>query len=138
MNLVVITNARFTRNPDIRYSQGEKSMAIARFSLAVDKNYRKSKDEPANFINCVCFGKTAEVVEKYCTKGTKVNVEGEWISGSYKNKDGNTVYTNECNVSKLEFCESKASNSNPAPAPSSADSGFMDIPAGIDEELPFN
>ena len=139
MNLVIITNARFTKEPDVRYTTGENTMAIARFTLAVDKNYKKSKDEPANFINCVCFGKVAEVVEKHCTKGTKVNVTGEWTTGNYKNKDGNTVYTNDCNVSKLEFAESKSSQQNtqgrPQPAP---DDSFMSIPEGLDSELPFN
>lgn len=140
MNLVIITNARLTKDPDVRYTTGENTMAVARFTLAVDKNYKKSKDEPANFINCVCFGKLAEVVEKHCTKGTKVNVTGEWTTGSYKNKDGNTVYTNDCNISKLEFCESKSSNQsqgNDRPQTSSDD--FMSIPDGLDDTgLPFN
>lgn len=136
MNLVILSNARLTNDPDIRYSTGENSMAIARFNLAVDKNYKK-QDDKANFINCVCFGKVAEVVEKYCKKGTKINVWGEWTTGSYKNKDGNTVYTNDCNVSKLEFCESKQSQqTSPKPMPSEG-TDFMSIPDGIDEELPF-
>lgn len=140
MNLVIITNARFTKEPDVRYTTGENTMAVARFTLAVDKNYKKSKDEPANFINCVCFGKIAEVVEKHCTKGTKVNVTGEWTTGSYKNKDGNTVYTNDCNVSKLEFAESKSSQqsqNNDRPQPSQ-DNSWMSIPDGVDDGLPFN
>lgn len=141
MNLVIITNARFTKEPDVRYTTGENSMAIARFTLAVDKNYKKSKDEPANFINCVCFGKLAEVVEKHCTKGTKVNVTGEWTTGNYKNKDGNTVYTNDCNVSKLEFAESKSSQqsqNNDRPQPSH-DNSFMNIPDNLEDEgLPFS
>ena len=140
MNLVIITNARFTKEPDVRYTTGENTMAVARFTLAVDKNYKKSKDEPANFINCVCFGKIAEVVEKHCTKGTKVNVTGEWVTGNYKNKDGNTVYTNDCNVSKLEFAESKSnqqSQNNDRPQPSQ-DNSWMSIPDGVDDGLPFN
>lgn len=141
MNLVIITNARLTKEPDVRYTTGENTMAVARFTLAVDKNYKKSKDEPANFINCVAFGKTAEVVEKYCTKGTKVNVTGEWTTGNYKNKDGNTVYTNDCNVSKLEFTESKSSQqsqNNDRPQASNSD-GFMNIPDGLEDSgLPFN
>ena len=140
MNLVIITNARLTKEPNVRYTTGENPMVVARFTLAVDKNYKKSKDEPANFINCVCFGKIAEVVEKHCTKGTKVNVTGEWTTGSYKNKDGNTVYTNDCNVSKLEFCESKSSNqqsqNNDRPQPSQ-DNSWMSIPDGVDYDLPF-
>ena len=140
MNLVIITNARFTKEPDVRYTTGENTMAVARFTLAVDKNYKKSKDEPANFINCVCFGKVADVVEKYCAKGTKVNVTGEWTTGSYTNKDGQKVYTNDCNVSKLEFCESKSNNQsqgNDRQQTSSDD--FMSIPDGLDDTgLPFN
>ena len=114
-------------------------MAIARFTLAVDKNYKKDSDDKANFINCVCFGKLATIVEKHCTKGIKVNVLGEWMTGSYKNKDGNTVYTNDCNISKLEFCESKSqSNSQPQPAQSN-DNSWMSIPDNLDDSsLPFN
>ena len=138
MNIVTLIG-RLTKNPEIRYSQGENAMAIARFTLAVDKNFKK-KDDKANFINCVAFGKIAETVEKHVFKGSKIAVIGEWTTGSYKNKDGNTVYTNDCNISKLEFCESKnnkPSNDNPPPAPRDND-GFMNIPDGIDEELPFN
>lgn len=139
MNLVIITNARFTKEPDVRYTTGENTMAVARFTLAVDKNYKKSKDETANFINCVCFGKIAEVVEKHCTKGTKVNVTGEWTTGNYKNKDGNTVYTNDCNVSKLEFAESKSSQQSQSnDRPQSSPDDFIKIPDGIEDELPFS
>ena len=137
MNFVALIG-RLTKNPEIRYTQGENAMAIARFTLAVDKNFKK-KDDKANFINCVAFGKIAETVEKHVFKGSKIAVIGEWTTGSYKNKDGNTVYTNDCNISKLEFCESKnnqPSNDNPPPAPRDND-GFMSIPDGIDEELPF-
>ena len=139
MNLVIITNARFTKEPEVRYTTGENSMAIARFTLAVDKNYKKDSNDKANFINCICFGKLATIVEKHCTKGTKVNVLGEWTTGSYKNKDGNTVYTNDCNISKLEFCESKSqqSSSQPQPTPSN-DNSWMNIPDGVEDSLPFN
>ena len=140
MNLVIITNARFTKEPEVRYTTGENSMAIARFTLAVDKNYKKDSNDKANFINCICFGKLATIVEKHCTKGTKVNVLGEWTTGSYKNKDGNTVYTNDCNISKLEFCESKSqqSSSHPQPTPSN-DNSWMSIPDNLDDSsLPFN
>ena len=140
MNLVIITNARFTKEPEVRYTTGENSMAIARFTLAVDKNYKKDSNDKANFINCICFGKLATIVEKHCTKGTKVNVLGEWTTGSYKNKDGNTVYTNDCNISKLEFCESKSqqSSSQQQPTPSN-DNSWMSIPDNLDDSsLPFN
>lgn len=136
MNIVILTG-RMVRDAEIRYSQGEKSMAIARFTLAVDKNYKKQGDT-ANFINCTAFGKTAEVIEKYCPKGTKISVMGEWMTGSYKNKDGNTVYTNDCNVSKLEFAESKSAQQNSEkPQSNSSSDDFMDITDGINEELPF-
>ena len=135
MNIVTLIG-RLTKNPEIRYSQGENAMAIARFTLAVDKNFKK-KDDKANFINCVAFGKIAETVEKHVFKGSKIAVIGEWTTGNYKNKDGNTVYTNDCNISKLEFCDSKSqSNSQPQPAPS-VDMGFMNIDTDMDS-LPFN
>ena len=97
----------------------------------------------ADFINCLAFGKRAEFIEKYCRKGTKLVVEGSWQTGSYTNKDGNKVYTNECLIENCEFAESKAAaqNSQPAEGPSpnsAAGDGFMNIPSGIDEELPFN
>ena len=135
MNFVALIG-RLTRDPEIRYSQGENAMAIARFTLAVDKNFKK-KDDKANFINCVAFGKIAETVEKHVFKGSKIAVIGEWTTGSYKNKDGNTVYTNDCNISKLEFCESKSqSNSQPQPA-QNVDMEFMNIDTDMDS-LPFN
>lgn len=135
MNIVTLIG-RLTRDPEIRYSQGENAMAIARFTLAVDKNFKK-KDDKANFINCVAFGKIAETVEKHVFKGSKIAVIGEWTTGSYKNKDGNTVYTNDCNISKLEFCDSKSqSNSQPQHTPS-VDMGFMNIDTDMDS-LPFN
>ena len=135
MNIVTLIG-RLTRDPEIRYSQGENAMAIARFTLAVDKNFKK-KDDKANFINCVAFGKIAETVEKHVFKGSKIAVIGEWTTGSYKNKDGNTVYTNDCNISKLEFCESKSqSNSQPQPA-QNVDMEFMNIDTDMDS-LPFD
>ena len=136
MNIVTLIG-RLTKNPEIRYSQGENAMAIARFTLAVDKNFKK-KDDKANFINCVAFGKIAETVEKHVFKGSKIAVIGEWTTGSYKNKDGNTVYTNDCNISKLEFCDSKSqSNSQPQPTPSN-DNSWMNIPDDVEDSLPFS
>lgn len=130
------------RDPDVRYTAND-NMAVARFTLAVDKNYKKSNDDKANFINCVAFGKTAEVVEKHCMKGIKLMITGEWTTGSYKNKDGNTVYTNDCNVSKLEFAESRNSSQNNSGngimGSSSSNDSFMSIPDNVtDEGLPFN
>ncbi|MCD7724912.1 MAG: single-stranded DNA-binding protein [Clostridiales bacterium] len=141
MNRVILIG-RLTREPEVRYSQGEKSTAVARFSLAVARRFKRENEPDCDFINCVAFGKTAEVIEKHVTKGTKIGVEGEWRTGSYTNRDGNKVYTNDCNVSSIEFCESKnASQSNQQsnglpPMPSTDD--FMQIPDGIENELPFN
>ena len=141
MNKVILTG-RLTRDPDIRYSQGEKATAVARVSLAVDRKFKQDGQPTADFINCLAFGKRAEFIEKYCRKGTKLVVEGGWQTGSYTNKDGNKVYTNECLVESCEFAESKAASQNnqsvdrPEPAPDG--DGFMNIPVGIDEELPFN
>ena len=144
---------RLTRDPDIRYSQGEKATAVARFSLAVDRRFKQDGQPTADFINCLAFGKRAEFLEKYCRKRTKLVVEGSWQTGSYTNKDGNKVYTNECLIDSCEFAESKnaaggneggynnggyAGGGNHAPAASGAGDGFMNIPDGIDEELPFN
>lgn len=142
MNKVILMG-RLTKDPDIRYSQGEKSTAVARFSLAVDRKFKQEGQPTADFINCLAFGKRAEFIEKYCRKGTKLVVEGSWRTGSYTNKDGNKVYTNECLIENCEFAESKAAaqNSQPAEGPSpnsAAGDGFMNIPSGIDEELPFN
>lgn len=142
MNKVILMG-RLTRDPDIRYSQGEKSTAVARFTLAVDRRFKQEGQPTADFINCVAFGKRAEFMEKYCRQGTKLVIEGSWQTGSYTNKDGNKVYTNDCLVENCEFAESKNASENnnagyvPAPAAPSND-GFMNIPEGVDDELPFN
>ena len=150
MNKVLLMG-RLTRDAEIRYSQGDNSMAIARFSLAVDRRGRRdsnsSEEQTADFINCVAFGKTADFLERFGRKGTKFVVEGRIQTGSYTNNDGQRVYTTDVVVENLEFAESKnAAGGNdggftPAerPAPSgAAGDGFMNIPDGIDEELPFN
>lgn len=141
MNKVILMG-RLTRDPDIRYSQGEKATAVARFSLAVDRRFKQDGQPTADFINCLAFGKRAEFIEKYCRKGTKLVVEGNWQTGSYTNKDGNKVYTNECLVESCEFAESKAAAQNnqsaDRPEPMPDGDGFMNIPDGIDEKLPFD
>lgn len=139
MNRVILMG-RLTKDPDIRYSQGEKSTAIARFTLAVDRKFKQDGQPTADFINCLAFGKRAEFMEKYCRKGTKLVVEGSWQTGNYTNKDGNKVYTNECLVESCEFAESKSSeqNNNSLNNNNMGGDGFMNIPDGIDEELPFN
>lgn len=147
MNKVILMG-RLTRDPEVRYTQGDNASAVARFSLAVDRRFKKDGEQTADFINCVAFGKTGEFIEKYGRKGTKFVVEGRIQTGSYTNKDGQKVYTTDVVVEQVEFAESKAasgqngnqSSSAPTrPEPASADSnGFMNIPDSINEELPFN
>lgn len=113
-------------------------MAVARYTLAVDRAFKKDGEQAADFINCIAFGKNGEFAEKYLHQGTKIIVEGRWQTGNYTNKDGQKVYTNDCVVEKHEFCESKSqSNSQPQPAPSN-DNSWMNIPDGIEDSLPFN
>ena len=148
MNKVILMG-RLTRDPEVRYSQGDNAMAIARYTLAVDRrNSRNSgDDQTADFINCVAFGRAGEFAEKYFRKGTKLVVTGRIQTGSYTNKDGQKVYTTDVVVEEQEFAESKSSSSNEGgytgggyqrPEPAGAGDGFMNIPDGIDEELPFN
>ncbi|MBQ7067168.1 MAG: single-stranded DNA-binding protein [Lachnospiraceae bacterium] len=145
MNKVILMG-RLTRDPEVRYSQGENPMAIARYTLAVDRRFSRNTDEQsADFISCVAFGKSGEFAEKYFRKGTKVLITGRIQTGSYTNKDGVKVYTTDVVVEEQEFAESKNSSNGEgnfsggnAPAPTAAGDGFMNIPDGIDEELPFN
>ena len=111
MNKVILMG-RLTRDPDVRYSQGEQSSAIARFSLAVDRRFKRDGDQTADFISCVAFGKTGEFIERYCHQGTKLVVEGRIQTGSYTNKDGNRVYTTDVVAENVEFAESKAAAGN--------------------------
>ena len=129
---------RLTADPDVRYTQGQNPVCIARYTLAVDRKYKKDGEQTADFIRCVAFGKNGEFAEKYLKKGMKIAVSGRTQTGSYKDKDGKTVYTNDNVVEEHEFCESKQSNgqSKPKKEESSMD-GFMNIPDNIDEELPF-
>lgn len=138
---------RLTRDPEVRYSQSDSSMAIARFSLAVDRRYKKQGDEvTADFFNCTAFGKQGEFVEKYLKKGTKVVVTGRIQNDNYTNKDGQKVYSVQIMVEEIEFAESKASSQSNAGNDGSAQpqmgapdaDGFMNIPDGIDNSLPFN
>lgn len=154
MNKVVLMG-RLTRNPDVRYSQGERPMAVARYTLAVNRRFKRDGEPDADFINCVAFGRQGEFAEKYLKQGTKIVISGRIQTGSYVNKDGNRVYTTDVVVEEQDFCESKAAQSEyqasqgnnsfgggfePAgrPAPSAAGDGFMSIPDGIEEELPFS
>ena len=146
MNKVILMG-RLTRDPEVRYSQGENAMAIARYTLAVDRRFNRNNDEQsADFINCVAFGRAGEFSEKYFRKGLKVLVTGRIQTGSYTNKDGVKVYTTDVVVEEQEFAESKANSqastnnggNQSVPSVGGAGDGFMNIPDGIDEELPFN
>lgn len=128
---------RLTRDPEVRYSQGESATAIARYTLAVDRRFKREGEQEADFINCVAFGKNGEFAEKYLHKGMKIAVTGRIQTGSYE-KDGVKHYTTDIVVEEHDFCESKGSGSNSAPAPQVDENGFINIPDGIDEELPFN
>ena len=153
MNKVILMG-RLTRDPEVRYSQGENSTAVARYTLAVDRRFSRNNDEQtADFIGCVAFGKAGEFAEKYFRKGTKIAITGRIQTGSYTNRDGVKVYTTDVVVEEQEFSESKAASQGyaaantvpqpmqpadmPTPSAASAD-GFMNIPDGIDDELPFS
>ncbi len=139
MNKVVLMG-RLTRDPEVRYG-GANNSAVARFSLAVDRRYkREGEEQTADFISCVSFGKTAEFIEKYAKKGTKFAIDGRIQTGSYTNKDGQKVYTTDVVCENVEFAESKGSHSEGTGNSEESDlgDGFMNIPDGIDEELPFN
>ena len=134
----VIEIGRLVRDAEIRYSQGASSTCIARYTLAVDRKFKQEGQHNADFINCIAFGKLGEFAEKYLHKGVKIAVTGRIQTGSYKNKDGNTVYTTDVVVEEQEFCESKSqSNSQPQPTQSN-DNSWMNIPDGIEDSLPFN
>ena len=153
MNKVILMG-RWTRDPEVRYSAGENALAIARYTLAVDRRFRRDGEASADFISCVVFGRGAEFAEKYFHQGIRIVVSGRIQTGSYTNREGQKVYTTEVVVEEQEFAESKAASDNyvvshpqqsvapsapsmPSPSAASAD-GFMNIPDGIDEELPFN
>ena len=160
MNKVVLMG-RLTRDPEVRYSQGENALAIARYTLAVDRRFKRDGEQTADFINCVVFGKSAEFTERYFRQGMRVVVCGRIQTGSYVNKDGQKVYTTDIIVDDQEFADSKGQGGDNSsfgggnsygggnrggyqqatrPAPSSAiGDGFMNIPDGVEDEgLPFN
>lgn len=133
---------RLVRDPEVRYMQNENSTAVARFSFAVPRKFKRQNEPDCDFINCVAFGKTAEFIEKYAFKGIKLLIEGRWQTGSYTNKDCQKVYTNDCVVESCEFAASKnASNQNtkrnPDTMPSSGDD-WINATDGISENLPFD
>ena len=135
MNKVILIG-RLTKDTETRYS-GE--MAISRYSLAVDRKFKKEGEQTADFISCVAFGKSGEFAEKYLKKGMKIAVTGRIQTGSYTDKDGKKVYTTDIVVEEHEFCESKGSGTsvNEVPTFKPDANGFVNIPDGIEEELPF-
>ena len=141
MNKVELV-ARLCRDPEVRYSQGDNTSAVARFSVAANRRFKNAEGNyDADFINCVAFGKTAEFIEKYFKKGMAIGISGRIQTGNYTNKDGVKVYTTDVVAEEVEFVESKNSNAStdntPTPA-SPPNNDFMNIPDDISEELPFN
>ena len=148
MNKVILMG-RLTRDPEVRYSQGENATAIARYNLAVDRRFKREGDtQTADFINCISFGKAAEIIEKYVHKGTKLIIEGRIQTGNYTNKEGQKVYGFQIIANSIEFAESKNASQSfggdmgsnvPASEPTSnVGDDFMNNPGGIEEDLPFN
>ena len=149
MNKVILMG-RLTRDPEVRYSQGASQTTVGRFSIAVDRRFKRDGEPDADFFNCTAFGKQAEFVERYLHKGTKIVLSGRIQNDNYTNKDGQMVYSVRVMVDEIEFAESKNASASGgagfnnggyggnAPAPSGAGDGFMNIPDGIDEDLPFN
>ena len=134
MNKVILMG-RLTRDPDIRYSTGENPTAVARYTLAVDRRFKREGEQKADFIGCVVFGKGAEFAEKYLKQGTKIVVAGRIQTGSYTNQEGKKVYTTDVVVEEQDFAESKASQGKEGTAD---DNGFVPVPEDLDEDLPFN
>lgn len=143
MNKIMLMG-RLTRDPETRYSQGESQFAIARFSLAVDRRFKRQGEPDADFFNCTAFGKQGDFVEKYLKQGTKILLSGRVQNDNYTNKNGEKVYSVQIIAEEIEFAESKASQGGGGfqpvqPDPTqAADDGFLNIPNGIEEELPFN
>lgn len=139
MNKVILMG-RLTRNPDVRYSQGERATCVARYTLAVNRRFRRDDGQEADFINCVAFGRQGEFAEKYLKQGTKVVISGRIQTGSYTNREGAKVYTTDIVIEEQDFAESKASQQSAQPEQQPAQpkkDDFMDIPDGIESELPF-
>lgn len=146
MNKVILMG-RLTKDPIVKYTDAAKPLCIARYTLAVDRRVRRDQQgQQADFISCVAFGKAGEFAEKYCHKGTKLAITGRIQTGSYTNRDGQKVYTTEVAIEDQEFAESKnaahgvntPSGEDSASGQQEAEDGFMNIPDGTDEELPFS
>ena len=142
MNKVILMG-RLTRDPDIRYTQpnsAQEQTCTARYSLAVNRRFNRDGEQKADLISCVAFGRQAEFAEKYLRKGTKIVLAGRIQTGSYTNRDGQKVYTTDVVVEEQEFAESKTAGqiAQQNPAPMTREDGFMEIPDGLEEELPFS
>lgn len=136
MNKVILTG-RLTRDPEVRYSQSDNQICIAKFSLAVNRKYAKDGEQSADFLNCTAFGKTGEFVEKYFRKGMKADIEGRLQTGSYE-KDGVKHYTTDVIIEGIEFGESKKSGSENADDKATGNEDFMSVPENAEDALPFN
>ena len=139
MNKIILLG-RLTRDPEIRYSQGENSMAIARFTLAVNRRYKRQGEPEADFFNCTAFGKQAEFVQNYLKQGTQILASGRVQNDNYTNKEGQKVYSVQIMIEELEFAGSKGSSdagTQQQATPQTDNNGFMTIPEGLEEELPF-
>ena len=152
MNKVILTG-RLTRDPEVRYSQGNNPITIARYTLAVDRRYKKSGEQSADFIRCIALGQTGKFAERYLKQGTKIVISGRIQTGNYTNRDGQKVYTTEVVIEEHDFAESKttisqnqagmaastpqSSNATNGGFPNIPNDGFMNIPDGIEEEIPF-
>lgn len=126
---------RLTKDPEVRYSQNGNQMCISRFSIAVDRDYKREGEPDADFFNCIAFGKTGEFVEKYFRKGMKAGITGRLQTGSYTNREGRKIYTTDIVVTSMDFCEKKEYYAEPE---EEEETDFVDVPEGIQEELPFN
>ena len=145
MNKVILMG-RLTRDPEVRYGTGENSTAVARYTIAVDRRFKRDSERNTDFIGCVAFGRNAEFAEKYLCQGTKIVLTGRIQTGSYTNRDGQKVYTTDIVVEEQEFAESKAAaagnsgqgNYSRSSSAHSDANEFMTIPDNIDDELPFS
>lgn len=138
MNKVILMG-RLTRDPEVRYTAGEEAKAIARYTLAVERRFKREGETAADFISCVAFGRNGEFAEKYFRQGIKILVTGRIQTGSYTNKEGRKVYTTDVVIEEQEFAEGKKEeeSKNEGKQADIDEDGFMNIPEGIEEELPF-